>query len=39
VFFVLQNSNPQNPNMKVAQNYLEHALAKFEIKQKPFHTI
>jgi hypothetical protein len=38
VFYVFQNSNLQNPNMKVAPNYLEHTLVKFEIKQKPFDT-
>jgi hypothetical protein len=39
VFSIFQNSNPQNPNIKVASNYLEHTLAKLEIKQKPFDTI
>jgi hypothetical protein len=38
VFSVFQKSNLQNPNMKVAPNYLEHTLAKFEIKQKLFDT-
>ena len=38
VFSIFKNSNPQNPNMKVAPNYLEHTLVKFEIKQKPFDT-
>jgi hypothetical protein len=38
VFSIFQNSNLQNPNMKVAPNYLEHTLVKFEIKQKPFDT-
>jgi hypothetical protein len=30
VFSVFQNSNPQSPNIKVAPNYLEHTLVKFE---------
>jgi hypothetical protein len=39
VFSIFQNSNLQNPNIKVAPNFLEHALAKFELKQKPFDMI
>jgi hypothetical protein len=39
VFPVFQNSKPKGPNIKVAPNFLEHALVKFELKQKPFDTI
>jgi hypothetical protein len=39
VFPVLQNSKPKSPNIKVAPNFLEHALVKFELKQKLFDTI
>jgi hypothetical protein len=39
VFSKFQNSNPHDPNIKVASNYLEHTLAKFEIKPKSFDTI
>jgi hypothetical protein len=39
VFPVFQNSKPKSPNIKVAPNFLEHALVKFELKQKPFDTI
>jgi hypothetical protein len=39
VFSKFQNSNPQDPNIKVASNYLEHTLAKFEIKPKSVDTI
>jgi hypothetical protein len=39
VFSIFQNSNLQNPNIKVAPNFLEHALVKFELKQKPFDMI
>jgi hypothetical protein len=38
MFSIFQNSNLQNPNMKVVPNYLEHTLEKFEIKQKLFDT-
>jgi hypothetical protein len=36
---VFQNSKPKSPNIIVAPNFLEHALVKFELKQKPFDTI
>jgi hypothetical protein len=39
VFPVFQNSKPKSPNIKVAPNFLEHALVKFELKQKPFDMI
>jgi hypothetical protein len=39
VFPVFQNSKPKSLNIKVAPNFLEHALVKFELKQKPFDTI
>jgi hypothetical protein len=39
VFHVFQNLKPKSPNIKVAPNFLEHALEKFELKQKPFGTI
>jgi hypothetical protein len=39
VFPVSQNSKPKSPNIKVAPNFLEHALVKFELKQKPFDMI
>jgi hypothetical protein len=39
VFSKFQNSNPHDPNIKVASNYLEHTLAKFEIKPKSFDMI
>jgi hypothetical protein len=39
VFPVFQNSKPKSPNIKVVPNLLEHALVKFELKQKPFDTI
>jgi hypothetical protein len=39
VFPVFQSSNPQSPNIKVAPNFLEHALVKFELKPKPFDMI
>jgi hypothetical protein len=39
VFPVFQNSKPKTPNIKVAPNFLEHALEKSELKQKPFSTI
>jgi hypothetical protein len=39
VFPVFQNSKPKTPNIKVAPNFLEHAMEKFELKQKPFGTI
>ena len=39
VFPVFQNSKPKSPNIKVVPNFLEHALEKFELKQKPFDTI
>ena len=38
-FSVFQNSKPRSPNIKVVPNFLEHALEKFELKQKPFGTI
>jgi hypothetical protein len=39
VFPVFQNSKPKSPNIKVVSNFFEHALEKFELKQKPFGTI
>jgi hypothetical protein len=39
VFPIFQNLKPKSPNIKVAPNFLEHALVKFELKQKPFDTI
>jgi hypothetical protein len=39
VFPVFQNSKPKSPNIKVAPSFLEHALEKFELKQKLFGTI
>jgi hypothetical protein len=39
VFPVFQNSKPKSPYIKVVPNFLEHALEKFELKQKPFGTI
>jgi hypothetical protein len=39
VFLVFQNSKRKSPNIKVALNFLEHALVKFELKQKPFDMI
>jgi hypothetical protein len=39
VFPIFQNSKPKSPNIKVAPNFLEHALVKFELKQKPFGMI
>jgi hypothetical protein len=38
VFPVFQNSKPKSQNIKVMPNFLEHALEKFELKQKPFGT-
>jgi hypothetical protein len=37
-FPVFQNSKPKSPNIKVVPNFLEHALEKFELKQKSFGT-
>jgi hypothetical protein len=37
-FPVFQNSKPKSPNIKVVPNFLEHALDKFELKQKSFGT-
>jgi hypothetical protein len=39
VFPIFQNLKPKSPNIKVAPNFLEHALVKFELKQKPFDMI
>jgi hypothetical protein len=39
VFSVLRNLNPQSPNTKVAPNYLEHTLVKFEKFSQTFDTI
>ena len=39
VFPIFQNSKPKIPNIKVVPNFLEHALEKFELKQKSFGTI
>jgi hypothetical protein len=39
VFLVFQNSKPKSPNIKVVPNFLEHALVKFELKQKQFDMI
>jgi hypothetical protein len=39
MFSKFQNSNPHDPTLKVASDYLEHTLAKFEIKPKSFDTI
>jgi hypothetical protein len=39
IFPVFQNSKPKSPNIKVVPNFLEHALEKFELKQKQFGTI
>jgi hypothetical protein len=39
VFPVFQSSKPKSPNIKVTPNFLEHALVKFELKQKPFDMI
>jgi hypothetical protein len=39
VFPVFQNSKPKSLNIKVVPNFLEHALEKFELKQKPFDMI
>jgi hypothetical protein len=39
VFPVFQNSNPLSPNIKVAPNFLEHALVKLELKPKLFDMI
>jgi hypothetical protein len=38
VFPIFQNSKLKSPNIKVVPNFLEHALVKFELKQKPFDT-
>jgi hypothetical protein len=38
-FPVFQNSKPKSPNIKVVPNFLEHAVEKFELKQKSFGTI
>jgi hypothetical protein len=38
-FPVFQNSKPKSPNIKVVPNFLEHALEKFELKQKLFGTV
>jgi hypothetical protein len=39
VFPVFQNPKPKSPNVKAVPNFLEHALEKFELKQKSFGTI
>jgi hypothetical protein len=39
VFPIFQNSKPKSPNIKVVPSFLEHALVKFELKQKPFDMI
>jgi hypothetical protein len=39
VFSIFQNSNLQNPNMKVPPNYLEHTLEKFGSKTRSFDMI
>jgi hypothetical protein len=38
-FLVFQNSKPKSPNIKVVPNFLEHALDKYELKQKSFGMI
>jgi hypothetical protein len=37
-FPIFQNSKPKSQNIKVVPNFLEHALEKFELKQKSFGT-
>jgi hypothetical protein len=37
-FPVFQNLKPKSTNIKVVPNFLEHALDKFELKQKSFGT-
>ena len=39
MFSVFQNSKPEDPNIKVVPNYLEHILGKFELKPNPFGTV
>jgi hypothetical protein len=39
VFSVFQNLKPQSPNIKMAPNYIEHTLAKFEKFSETFDTI
>ena len=36
MFSVFQNSKPEDPNIKVVPNYLEHILGKFELKPNSF---
>ena len=39
MFSVFQNSKPEDPNIKVVPNYLEHILGKFELKPNSFDTV
>jgi len=39
VFSVFQNSKPEDPNIKVVPNYLEHILGKFELKPNLFDIV
>jgi hypothetical protein len=38
-FSVFRNSKPEDPNIKVVPNSLEHALEKFELKPNSFDTV
>jgi hypothetical protein len=39
VFSAFPNSKPEDPNIKVVPNYLEHILGKFELKPNSFDTV
>ena len=39
MFSAFPNSKPEDPNIKVVPNYLEHILGKFELKPNPFDTV
>jgi hypothetical protein len=39
VFSIFRNSNPEDPNIKVVPNSLEHILEKFELKPISFDTV
>ena len=39
MFSVFQNSKPEDQNIKVVPNYLEHILGKFELKPNSFDMV
>ena len=39
MFSAFPNSKPEDPNIKVVPNYLEHILGKFELKPNSFDTV